>query len=67
MSYEINPLFVEWFGGVTVQRAEVTSCNFRAPIATLGALGNPREVLTHPNCTQMRVGTNLTGQLPGCS
>lgn len=35
------------------KRAEVTSCNFRAPIATLGALGNPREVLTHPNCTQI--------------
>src|SRR5438132_13058616 len=53
MTYEINPLVVERFGGVTVQRAEVTSCNFRAPIATLGALGNPREVLTHPNCTQI--------------
>ena len=53
MTYEINPLFVECFGGVTVQRAEVTSCNLRAPIATLGALGNPREVLTHPNCTQI--------------
>jgi len=36
-----------------VQRAEVTSCNFRAPIATLGALGNPRELLMHPNCTQI--------------
>ncbi len=53
MTYEINPLFVEYFGGVTVQRAEATSCNFRAPIATLGALGNLREVLTHPNCTQI--------------
>jgi hypothetical protein len=25
MTYEINPLVVECFGGVTVQRAEVTS------------------------------------------
>ncbi len=24
-----------------------------APIATLGALRNPREVLLHPNCTQI--------------
>lgn len=31
----------------------VTSCNFTASIATLGALRNPREVLWHPNCTQI--------------
>src|SRR5215469_14860970 len=30
-----------------------TSCNFAAPIATLDALSNPREVLLHPNCTQI--------------
>src|SRR5216683_2323164 len=29
------------------------NCNFTAPIATLGALRNPREVLVHPNCTQI--------------
>jgi hypothetical protein len=39
---------------VTVQRPEVTGCNFTAPIATLGALRNPRGVLLHPNCTQIR-------------
>jgi len=38
---------------VTVQRPEVTGCNFTAPIAILGALRNPREVLLHPNCTQI--------------
>jgi len=38
---------------VTVQRPEVTSCNFTAPIATLGALRNPLELLFHPNCTQI--------------
>src|SRR5258707_2715679 len=38
---------------VTAQRPEVTSCNFTAPIATLGALRNPQEVLLHPNCTQI--------------
>ncbi len=38
---------------VTVQQPEVTSCNFTAPIATLGALRNPRELLLHPNCTQI--------------
>jgi hypothetical protein len=38
---------------VTVQRPEVTGCNFTAPIATLGALRNPRELLLHPNCTQV--------------
>ncbi len=38
---------------VTVQQPEVTSCNFTAPIATLGALGNLRELLLHPNCTQI--------------
>src|SRR6266566_3930152 len=52
-SYGLSRLCLACFGGVTVQREEVTSCNFRAPIATLGALGNPREVLTHPNCTQI--------------
>jgi hypothetical protein len=31
----------------------VTSCNFTAPIATLGALRNPEEVLLHPYCTQI--------------
>jgi hypothetical protein len=35
------------------QEPEVTSCNFTAPIATLGALGNHKEVLLHPNCTQI--------------
>jgi hypothetical protein len=35
------------------QRSEVTSCNFTAPIATFGALSNPREVLLPPNCTQI--------------
>ena len=35
------------------QRPEVTSCNFTAPIATLGALRNPLEVLLHPNSTQI--------------
>ena len=39
---------------VTVQRPEVTVCNFTAPIATLGALRNSREVLLHPSCTQIR-------------
>jgi hypothetical protein len=40
---------------VTVQRPVVTDCNFTEPIATLGALfvRNPREVLLHPNCTQI--------------
>ena len=38
----------------TVQGPEVTGCNFTAPIAILGALRNPREVLLHPNCTQIR-------------
>ena len=37
------------------QRPDVTGCNFTAPIATLGALRNPREVLLHPNCTQIRL------------
>ncbi len=35
----------------------VYSCNFTAPIATLGALRNPHEVLLHPYCTQI-VGIN---------
>src|SRR6266852_5127450 len=35
---------------------EVAGCNFTAPIATLGALGNPRELLLHPNCTQIAQG-----------
>jgi hypothetical protein len=39
---------------VTVQQPGVTSCNFTAPIAILGAPGNPRELLLHPNCTQIR-------------
>jgi hypothetical protein len=39
---------------VTVQRPEATGCNFTAPIAALGALRNPRELLLHPNCTQIR-------------
>jgi hypothetical protein len=38
---------------VTVQRPEVISCNFTAPIATSGALSNPQEVLLHPYCTQI--------------
>ena len=38
---------------VTIQRPEVTSCNFTAPIATFGALSNCSEVLLHPNCTQI--------------
>ena len=38
---------------VTVQRPEVTGCNFTVPIATLGALRDPRELLLHPNCTQI--------------
>ena len=38
---------------VTVQRPEVTSCNFTASIATLGALRDPLEILLHPNCTQI--------------
>src|SRR2546421_5031935 len=37
------------------QCPEVTGCNFTAPIATLGALRNPREVLLHPNCTQLPI------------
>jgi hypothetical protein len=40
---------------VTVQRPEVTSCNFTAPIATLGAVRNPWELLLHPNCTQILI------------
>ncbi len=28
-------------------------CRDRAPIATFGALGNLRELLLHPNCTQI--------------
>ena len=31
----------------------VNSCNFTAPIATLGALRNPQEVLLNPYCTQI--------------
>jgi len=45
---------------VTVQRPEVTSCNFTAPIATLGALRNPLEVLLHPNRTQISQPRHLT-------
>jgi len=40
MTYEIDPLFVECFGGVTVQRAEVTSCNF--VISARAATGGDR-------------------------
>ena len=51
---------------VTVQQPEVTSCNFTAPIATLGALRNPRELLLHPNCTQIRLqqGCHACQRLP---
>ena len=35
---------------MTIQRPEVTSCNFTVPIATFGALSNCSEVLLHPNC-----------------
>jgi hypothetical protein len=52
-SYGISLLFVVCFAGVTVQRSEVTSCNFTAPIATFGASSNPREFLLHPNRTQI--------------
>jgi len=52
-TYEISSLFVSCFAGVTVQRPEVTSCNLTAPIATFGALRNPREVLLRPNRTQI--------------
>ena len=38
---------------VTAQQPEVTDCNLRAPVATLGALRNPRELLLHLNCTQI--------------
>jgi hypothetical protein len=38
---------------VTEQKPEVTDCNLTAPIATFGALRNPRELLLHPNCTQI--------------
>jgi hypothetical protein len=31
----------------------VTSCYFTAPIANLGALMKPRELLSNPNCTQI--------------
>src|SRR5271169_336662 len=34
---------------VTVRQPEVTDCNLTAPIATLGALSNCRELLSHPN------------------
>src|SRR6266403_4831433 len=44
---------------VAVQRPEVTSCNFTAPIATLGTLRNPRELLLHPNCTQISPRSEL--------
>jgi hypothetical protein len=39
-----------------LQRSEVTSCNFTAPIATFGAQRNPQEVLLHPNRTQIFSG-----------
>jgi hypothetical protein len=38
---------------VTVRQPEVTGCNLTAPIATVGALSNYRELLLHPNCTQI--------------
>ena len=38
---------------VTVQQPEVNDYNLRAPVATLGALRNPRELLLHLNCTQI--------------
>jgi len=38
---------------VTVQQPEVTDCNSTGPIATLGALKHSRELLLHPNCTQI--------------
>ena len=38
---------------VTAQQPEVTDYNLRAPVATLGALRNPRELLLHLNCTQI--------------
>src|SRR5580700_10035229 len=38
---------------VAEQQPEVTDCNLTAPIATFGALRNPRELLLHPNCTQI--------------
>jgi len=50
---------------VTVQQPEVTSCNFTAPIATLGALRNPLEVLLHPNCTQIFPGPVNTSAFVG--
>src|SRR6266568_2849057 len=58
---------------VTVQRPEETSCNFTAPIATFGALRNPRELLLHPNCTQISAvdpsnriaGASLARACPG--
>jgi hypothetical protein len=36
-------------------------CRDRAPIATLGALRNSREVLLHPSCTQIRGVNPLDG------
>jgi hypothetical protein len=48
---------------VTVQRPEVTSCNFTAPIATFGAPRNPQEFLLHPNCTQILGVNSKTAQI----
>jgi hypothetical protein len=38
---------------VTGHQPEVTVCNFKAPIAPLGALRNPLELFLHPNCIQI--------------
>jgi hypothetical protein len=38
---------------VTVGQPEVTDGNLTAPIATLGALSNRRELLSHPKCAQI--------------
>jgi hypothetical protein len=51
-------------GAVTVQRSEVTSCNFTAPIATFGASSNPREFLLHPNRTQISQPRQSDGSRP---
>jgi hypothetical protein len=49
---------------VTVQRSEVTSCNFTAPIATFGASSNPREFLLHPNRTEISQPKQSDGSRP---
>src|SRR5467141_3419363 len=45
--------------------AVTASCNFTAPIATLGALRNPQEVLLHPNCTQIFARPVNASAFPG--